>query len=393
MRSRPTSLNRQQIVRVIHHHGPISRVEIAKRTGLSATWVGDACSDLLARGFITETPVGSIARGRGRPRVSLEINAQGMLVLGASVSWHGVMAAGFVNLSGDLVHQATTPVGFNQTYEALADDYARALNTIIADSPFAPAEIARIALAVPGAVDSRTGQVHWLSGFPRGSVALADALQARLGGLAVTLESDFESMARARYWFPDSPVPSSFTLVYVGVSVGASHYVNDAPRVSADGVFEFGHVKTDFSDTARPCFCGARGCLTTYCSTTGILDKLGDWDGHPTSLQAFEELLRLATTRAELGDTAAQAMFDQAGRHLGLALANLINADDPGHVIVQTSTPALAKAIEASLMRTITANTLPFLLDRTAIRMEVVSDDWRWKGAAALALEQLFLRE
>ena len=61
-----------------------------------------------------------------------------------------------------------------------------------------------------------------------------------------------------------------------------------------------------------------------------------------------------------------KAALEQAGSFLGVALANLINATDPGNI-------------------------MPGVLPSTKIELVFADKDWRWKGTAALALEQTYI--
>ncbi|MBB5685935.1 putative NBD/HSP70 family sugar kinase [Sphingobium boeckii] len=351
-------------------------------------------ADLLAKGLVCETPDDrpGRSRGRGRPRVLLEIQADGALIIAASLTWQGAFEATFVNLAGEFLYGSSKPVAVHDTIDSLILELMSILETIIGDSPFDAHQIARIAIALPGAVDSRNGLVRWIPTLPRGNSPVAAIIQQRLN-VPVTIESDLEALARARYWFSDGPMPPSFMLLHIGFGVGAAHYVNDAPRMTTSGISEFGHVKTDFGADARACFCGGKGCVTAYSSMSGILEKVGRWDPRSENMEQLSATFQRVMRMASEGDSATIEIFQEAGRHLGVALANQINANDPGHVIIQTSVQGLAALLEPSFHRALEINAVPVVLERTSFQSEVPPDDWRWKGAAALALEQIYSRE
>ena len=155
---------------------------------------------------------------------------------------------------------------------------------------------------------------------------------------------------------------------------------------------EMGHIKTNFSKEARPCVCGAKGCLAAYSSMFGILqhmDLLADAPFPPVeSLDArFEQFL----DSAERGDVLARSLLELAGFHLGVVIANHINATDPGNVLLLASHIRFLTFSGEKLNAAIRENTLPGMLACTNIILGISNQDWRWKGTAALALEQAYL--
>src|SRR6476620_644381 len=69
------SINRLHVMDALRVHGPVSRVEIGARTGLAPATVSEITGVLLAENLLRESHV--VVGGRGRPRIMLEINADG----------------------------------------------------------------------------------------------------------------------------------------------------------------------------------------------------------------------------------------------------------------------------------------------------------------------------
>ena len=67
--------SRALIELAVRKYAPISRIQLAKVTGLSNGSVGTMVDELLYEGIIEET--GGVTGSRGRPRVLLDINANG----------------------------------------------------------------------------------------------------------------------------------------------------------------------------------------------------------------------------------------------------------------------------------------------------------------------------
>jgi predicted NBD/HSP70 family sugar kinase len=169
-------------------------------------------------------------------------------------------------------------------------------------------------------------------------------------------------------------------------------YVDGWARVGTNGISpEFGHVKTELGENARLCVCGARGCLTTH----GIIGSIADSiRRHVELAKPFQvdlfEIYNSVVRAAVAGDSRSLAIIDETGTHLGIALANHINTDDPGYILILTESPDLPELLRTPLDLALRTHTLRPILSRTTIAIEVVGTDWRSRGAAALALEQSY---
>jgi predicted NBD/HSP70 family sugar kinase len=165
------------------------------------------------------------------------------------------------------------------------------------------------------------------------------------------------------------------------------------PKTGANGLNpEFGHVKTDYAPDARPCLCGAAGCVMRYCSMFGMLLGAGKLTGVP-----FPPLDSIETRFEELigdvagSDAVANRAVGDAALHFGRALAGLLNTADPGDVLIAVWNDAFLATFENRVREVLEELTLPAVLAATNIRYIVADRNWRRTGTAALALEQTYL--
>ncbi len=329
--------------------------------------------------------------GRGRPRSELSVNASAGIALAVNIEPGVALVASFVDLEGNLLHSETAPLKQHDTLEALAPSIADDIARIVQGSGYDLAKIMRVGLSLPAAVDKRTGIVHWIPMIPPGEVPFADIISARLD-CPVTVENDVDCFARAHHWFSDAPV-NDFLLVHTGLGIGAAHFADGVPTVGANGFnADLAHVKISMDENAASCICGGRGCLVTTASIFGMLQAYSKMlsVGERTIADIRRDFAALMA-RANSGDGDASRIFDQAGRHIGLAIANMVNVLDPGVVLFQTSDPELEALLCEPLKAAFDACCFPLLRDRTVLRIDQVMTGWRWKGAAALALEQIYL--
>lgn len=391
MRPSDQTLNRLSVLKAIRRHGPISRSELPRLTGLSGGTITQLTADLVERGLITERR--DETRRMGRPPLRLEIDAGGGVVIGAGVLDHiGYLTTTFVDLAGRELFVAELPLRPNDTIEEFGEAISDAIDAALAASPFGREAINQVGLALPAVLDSARGVVHFMTTFPAGPVPLAQRISSRTG-LPVTIENALSSMARAEHWFGRARTLDTFTLINVSHAINSAEYLDGLPKYGANGLnSELGHVKLEAGPDALRCYCGGLGCLSAYSSTYGILqqtDLVGEVAiPHLEQIgRAFETLL----DRAAAGDEAINALLDRAASYLGLAIANHITACDPGHVLVAVSSARFLDRIEAGLRTSFSQNTLPGMMEATKVELIVADPGWWHNGTAALALEQTYL--
>ncbi|MDH4228310.1 MAG: ROK family protein [Nitrospirota bacterium] len=129
-----------------------------------------------------------------------------------------------------------------------------------------------------------------------------------------------------------------FIYIAIGTGIGGGIVLNGQLLRGATGLAgEIGHL------TVQPkglkCGCGAEGCLETYASATGIVNAfLTATQDMPESDFVAKYGARNEVTALQLselagdGDTAAFQAFAQAGRALGVAIAQLCRIFDPAAI-------------------------------------------------------------
>jgi len=109
----------------------------------------------------------------------------------------------------------------------------------------------------------------------------------------------------------------------------------------ADGMAgEIGHMTVN--PEGPKCGCGNNGCIEVYASARGIVDRTVEAieAGGETKLREITEgnFYRISSEMvyqaAKEGDSLARDILREAGRYLGIGIANLINIFNPEAVII-----------------------------------------------------------
>jgi predicted NBD/HSP70 family sugar kinase len=130
-----------------------------------------------------------------------------------------------------------------------------------------------------------------------------------------------------------------------GISSGL-YLANSIYRGNGGLVGGLGHVKVVAK--GRSCDCGGHGCLEAYVSKrpSARLFELG-WD---------LQLVSCIADAASRGDRVVLKVLQEAGAHLGIALANLVYAVNLRHIVLGGDLAELADYLLPSIRKVLSAN-------------------------------------
>jgi len=313
------------VLRAILDHGPIARSSVARATRLSAASVSGVVASLVDRGLVRAVPEAAGPPGVGRPHVPLDIEPDGVAVIGAHIAVPRTTVA-LLDLRGRVLAQRQDLHG--------PRDPASVLNALIATvgavrrADSARREILGLGLAAGGWVDAANGTVveHSFLGWrdvPAGAV-LAEAT-----GLPVWVDSNSRALLKAELLFGDDArrVRGSAVHLFVGnvvdVAFAAGGLVHQGLRSAAGAV---AHLPVEGCGEA--CVCGRTGCLQAAVSERSLVRRaLADG---LIDRPDFRALIGAALS----GRAEAVAMFAERARLVGRAVALLLDLFDPEVLVV-----------------------------------------------------------
>ena len=367
--------NRSLVLQTLFRNGELSRADLARATGLTRVTISDLVADLIAAGLVVELGQRDEARP-GKPATLLGINRTGHCIIGLDLSGANSFLGALLDLDGGVIEHREAPLHDAAGPEALecVVDLARQL-VAAARTP-----VLGVGVGSPGIVD-RDGVVLTAPNLGWTNVAL----QARLAeatGLPVFVANDANAAALAELTFggarpragrepgsePSGEQPRSheergdLMVVTVGHGVGAGLIIDGRLIVgSGAAAGEIGHVVVG-TDGGSECACGKQGCLETW----------------------------LAAPRLEAAiaaDPAARdAVLDEAGRRLGIALAPVVAALNLAEVVLSGPAHLLDGRLLASAVATLRSRTLDELHGDLTLRMSALGKDIVLRGAAAMVL-------
>jgi predicted ArsR family transcriptional regulator len=122
--------NRASVLNSVRQHGPISRIDVSRRTGLSVGAITALTRELVENGLTYEKQEGD-SRG-GRPPILLALQPEGAYVVGAKLTEDHITFA-LTNLDADVVGRLTLD-NPNVEPEAVAQRIADGVHHLVTDS-------------------------------------------------------------------------------------------------------------------------------------------------------------------------------------------------------------------------------------------------------------------
>ena len=169
----------------------------------------------------------------------------------------------------------------------------------------------------------------------KGVVPLASKLEERLG-IRVRMTNDAKAAALGEMLYGAAKGMKDFIMLTLGTGVG-SGIVANGQLVYGKRSFagELGHTSIR-PENGRPCPCGRKGCLETYCSATGVAETAreylasGNYPESPLHALALEEITSKDVYDAAMqGDRLGNEVFAFTGRLLGESCADFATFSDP----------------------------------------------------------------
>jgi predicted NBD/HSP70 family sugar kinase len=358
--------------------GPVSRLEVARMTGLSSAAVTKAARPFIEAGYLVElTDQRRTAPGAGRPAVPLGINPEREFFLGVKICAEELIGV-VVDLQCQVRFALHRPLGTTAVSDVVAE-----IASLVADLRGQAPEYAGrghcLGVAVSGDVDRASGMVRYSPFLGWRDVPLAELAHAATG-LQVTIENDVKSLAVAEQLFGAGAGVANFGLVTVGTGIGCALVVNGVLVAGAHGVAgEIGHVRV--SGDGPDCHCGSSGCVEAIASTRAIVTAARTAVGDPAlTIDGAVELARG-------GDRAMREIFQRAGQAIGLGLAALANFTGPEKILVSGEGVAAYDLFEASIraafrQQAFGAAACPLILSPLPF------EEWA-RGASAVAVHDL----
>jgi len=265
-------IKNEKIILSLINKNPVSRADIAKKTGLTKAAVTIIVDDLKQRNIVFEK-IGQ-SNSVGRNPVMLYMNDKAFYIIGVNITRRNIHI-GITDLSGNVISKEsflTCPpdTAFEKIKESVE---SQILKTGIEKS-----EIYKLAIVTPGPVDTEGGLILNPPNFNEWhNVSIVEEIKS-ITGFNVVFDNVSSATAVAEKYFGSAKETENFMTLQVDEGVGTGIVIRD---MLFKGPCEFGHISIKFD--GEKCECGNRGCLEKYASIPQILKN--------TNFKSWQEVI------------------------------------------------------------------------------------------------------
>lgn len=383
--------NYMTILTLIRSEGPLSRADLAERTGLSVPTVSTITDDLQKVGLVEDLGQGDSTGGR-RPQL-YGFNAGVRQIVALSLSKTKLTTA-LLDMNGNIITRYEQTLRVINEPEKGIKEIVAAVENLMASEKVSQKEIAFIGLSVPGVVNSDgdlviSSPLQWYD-IPLGQ-RLRDHFQ-----LPVLVENDGITAVWAEREM-GAGQGRNHIVVFLGQDTGISSGIilNGQIYRGVSGVAgEIGHMVVE--ENGPRCTCGNYGCLqvTAIPHVLVLQARAAIEDGVDTQMARMIHgdlnALTLETVVEALnqGDRVAFNLVDRVSIYLGSAIAKVIHILNPSKVIIGGEFSPFGETLLEPVRRAIKASVLSRASNALEVVMSPLGQDVSLRGIALLCSEQ-----
>ncbi len=321
--------NLKLIYSLIRNEGPISRITLSKRAGLSATSLTRIINNLSEMGLVYEHSIDSLSN-KGRPAMLLDIfpNAAYCLCVDMAINCCKVT---LTNMQGEFsaYRQIFVPTGMNFTQ--LADQITVIAPQLAHEAGADPNRILCCGMSLTGHVLHETGFIVASSQFKWFQTNARAILEKRLN-MTVYVENDCKSalMGEENLLIKENINVNNLAYLQLGWGGVGSAAIVDGKllRGSRNAAGEIGHFTVQ--PEGEVCNCGHIGCFETMISEHAVIQKAMKID------PSYDSAIHISEGHKR-GDERIHALLDEVGEYIAIAINDLSCAYNPEVVILNGS--------------------------------------------------------
>jgi len=312
-------INRDIVLEIIRFRQPLSRVELARFSGLQPSTISIIVQQLMEEGWIREGAL--VRRSRGRPSTMLEVSDR-LVTFALDIRPERSILA-VIDLSGRFQsREAIITVSDAEASLQRIVERMKVLRERHADKTFEG-----IGVSVPGRVHPETQRLLLAPNLNWHDFDLEVALEKAME-LQVEIENDANACLLAESWYGRLAGVRNAVLVAVSEGVGAAILAGGQLYSGFSGLAgEFGHITID--PDGPLCGCGQRGCWEMAASSRAALRTYNELYPDKNPIDIYR-LLRLA----EENDTAAVDAVSRQAKALGKGLRMITAALSPELILI-----------------------------------------------------------
>ena len=297
-----------------------------------------------------------------------------------------------VSTEKKIIAKASRPSDADGGPKAVMDAMEASVRDLLEENGLGMESVLAAGFGAPGPMNWQTGIVYSPPNLPGWKdVPLAAEMTKRMG-MPCYVDNDANVACYGEYWLGAGQGAESVVVFTLGTGVGGGIVVFGRLLRGIDGTAaELGHLKV--MRDGRPCGCGAKGCLESYASVTGMVRTAAEkWAQADTMLKDMtgndpEKLDgKIIYEAAAAGDPYAAWVFDETATWIGIGAASMVNMLNPERIILCGGMIAAGDMLFDKVRDVVKANAFEVPVKRCEILPAGLGGDSGVIGCAGCAL-------
>lgn len=381
------SNNRMLVLRHIAVSDGISRVDIARQTGLSKMTVGNIVTELTQADLAVETDLASSTANYGRKPIMLTLSPSSPCICGILIK-RKLCQIILTDLGGKIFFQRDyayqTLTSSEELLEIIWNLYTQCCTHTFR-------RILAIGISSVGPLDSMAGillKPPYFYGIENLSIV---SIMREKTGLPTYLVNDATAGAFAEKLFGLGISIPNFAYLHIMNGIGAGFILNHQLYDGDSGQSgEIGHTSINFNGPL--CACGNRGCLDLYANLDNMRARIQElallYPDSPLleSIPSWLEIIKAGNQR----DPLAICVLEEFCSYIAFSLTNVVNLLNLSTIIVGYDSDGSGSIIEEILQHKLSAMALSAKYHSFHIVHSSFWGDAPLIGAAALVADNVF---
>ncbi|MGQ9472895.1 MAG: ROK family protein [Candidatus Caldatribacteriaceae bacterium] len=387
--------NRSLVLRLLKKKGLLSRIELARITGLTQPTITNIVNELLSANLLKEVGVSDTPAGR-KP-ILLAVNEQAFYIVAIRFTRRGFSVA-LTDLGPNILFRRDSPYSILENTDLALLELQKEFIHVLEYATQSLSLILGIGVSAPGPVDTESCTILAHPTFLRyRNLDLRKYLFEY--DLPIFMMNDAHAACLHETWSGEAKEVENIVYFMVGEGVGTGVLIDGKiyQGVNQKGG-EIGHTSVNIFGPR--CVCGNYGCLELYCSTANVVEKAREiaWFGGNSRLRDIlekEEKLEFhhLLAAAREGDATSLQLFQQLGQYIGIGVVHLVNLYDPEMVIIGGQAALARDFIEGPIRQMVEERLLYKGYVTPKIHYSSWGDDVTLLGSATIVLDHFLAGE
>lgn len=385
-------MNTSVVMESIRLYAPLSRAELANRTGLNRSTISLIVDELINQGFVQETT--HQTSKIGRPGILLQFNPDGgfAIALEIGVDFLAIIVANFI---GEILWRKKQEIIQQEEQISILERAELLIEEAIAYGKELGLRPLGIGVGVPGLVEARLGKLVYAPNLKWDDVPLRLIFTRRFE-LPVFVENEANCAAIGEHFFGLAKNTRDFIYLNTGVGLGGGIMIGGKLiRGSTGFAGEIGH--TTLYGGGELCGCGRSGCWETYVRPSRlvreVVDRLnqGEKSIIPSLVDGNLDKITVDTIVQAAGqnDVLAMNALSILGGHFAAGISNLVNIFNPEMVVIGGALSQTGPWIVPVISQALKTEILPPLRSDIHVEVSAQGADACLLGAISLVLDDI----